>query len=143
MSGREPRWVDSRLVEAMHSRQLGEHGGTPGIRDAAGLDSALARPRQWLAYGGPDEADLSALAAAYALGIARNRPFVDGNKRTAYVVCRTFLVLNDRNPAGPLAERDPVFLGVAAGDVGEAEFIEWMRRNSRPLRVSESVPAYR
>ena len=137
----ELRWVEARLVEAIHARQLSEHGGTTGVRDRAGLESALARPRQLLAYGGED-VDLPALAAAYAFGIARNHPFVDGNKRTAYVVCRTFLVLNGWDLVGDLVERYPIFLGLAAGEIDEDELGTWLREHARPDRVSETAAGY-
>ena len=137
----EPLWVDPRLVDAIHARQVAEHGGSPGMRDRAALESALARPRQLLAYGGED-VDLPALAAAYAFGIARNHPFVDGNKRVAYVVCRTFLVVNGWDLVGDLAERYPVMLSLAAGEIGEPEFAAWLREHARPDRVSEAAAGY-
>jgi death-on-curing protein len=91
-SGRvEPVWLDAKVALAVHDRQLAEHGGGQGVRDAALLESALARPRNRWGYG---EDDRCALAAAYAFGIARNHPFVDGNKRTAWVFARLFLALN-------------------------------------------------
>lgn len=141
MIGNEPVWISLELAEAIHLRQLSEHGGGSGVRDAGLLQSALARAEQLMAYGG-GEVDLAALAAAYALGIARNRPFVDGNKHTAYVVCRTFLVLNGWDLVGPLAERYPVFLGLAEGSVSEAELTDWLRAHVRPKQVSESRAGY-
>lgn len=137
----EPRWIETRLVEAIHARQLSEHGGSGGVRDRSGLESALARSRQLLAYGGED-VDLPALAAAYAFGIARNHPFVDGNKRTAYVVCRTFLVLNGWDLVGDLVDRYPIFLGLAAGEIDEDELTAWLREHARPDRVSEPAATY-
>jgi death-on-curing protein len=137
----EPIRIESRLAEAVHDRQLFEHGGSPGVRDRAGLESALARPRQLHAYGQPD-VDMPALAAAYAFGITRNHPFVDGNKRTAYVVCRTFLVLNDWDLVGPLADRYPIFLALAAGEIDEAELVDWLRAHARPEGVNEPERAY-
>lgn len=141
MIDRDPVWISPELVRAIHERQLAEHGGSAGIRDPGMLESALARPRQLLAYGGAD-VDIPALAAAYAFGLARNHPFVDGNKRTAYVVCRTFLVLNGWDMTGPLAERYPVFLGLAAGEIGEEELAAWLRERVRPDRVSEKAGAH-
>ncbi len=111
------------------------------MRDRSGLESALARPRHLLVYGG-EEVDLPALAAAYAYGIARNHPFVDGNKRTAYVVCRTFLVINGWDLVGDLAERYPVFLGLAAGEIDEQELAAWLRDHARPNRVGEPAAGY-
>lgn len=137
----EPVWVSVDLVEAIHVRQVAEHGGPAAIRDRGMLESALAKPRQCLAYGGSD-VDLPTLAASYAFGIARNHPFVDGNKRTAYVVCRLFLVLNGWDLVGPLAERYPVFLGLAADDISEDELADWLRRHTRPDSVSEPAGDY-
>lgn len=142
MSADEPRWIDARLVEAIHRRQLAEHGGSTGVRDPGALDSALARPRQLFAYGGED-VDMPALAAAYAYGITRNHPFVDGNKRTAYVLCRTFLLINGWDLVGPLAERYPLFLGLAAGEIGEDELAEWIRAHARPDEVNVPAGEYR
>ncbi|MGY6588634.1 MAG: type II toxin-antitoxin system death-on-curing family toxin [Wenzhouxiangella sp.] len=135
-------WITPELAEAIHDRQLAEHGGPGGVRDRGLLDSALARPQQLAAYGGL-EVDAPALAAAYAFGMARNHPFVDGNKRTAYVLCRTFLVLNGWDMLGDLAERYPVFLGLAEGSVGEDELAAWLRRHCRPAQVSEASASYR
>lgn len=136
-----PIWISVELAEAIHDRQLAEHGGSTGLRDRGMMESALARPRQLLAYGGAD-IDMPALAAAYAYGIARNHPFVDGNKRTAYVVCRTFLLLNGWDLVGPLAERYPVFLGLAAGELDEPELAAWLREHARPNQISEPAGRY-
>ena len=87
-------WLEKELVMAIHDRQLAEHGGSSGLRDESLLESALARPQQLHAYGGADT-DLASLAASLAYGLARNHPFVDGNKRTAFVACRVFLRLNE------------------------------------------------
>jgi death-on-curing protein len=122
----EPVWISSRLTLAIHERQLAEHGGDAGLRDLSLLESALARPNQLLAYGGPD-VDIPAMAAAYAFGVARNLPFVDGDKRTAYVVCRLFLRLNGWDFTNTLADRYTVFLGLAAGEISEAELVDWLR----------------
>ena len=138
----EPHWLNLRFVEAVHVRQLAEHGGTKGLRDRAGLESALARPRQLFAYGGAS-VDMPALMAAYAFGIAKNHPFVDGNKRTAYVACRTFLVLNRHDIVGPLTERYSIFLALAAGEIDEDELTEWLRARVRLDQVSEPAATYR
>jgi death-on-curing protein len=140
MTGCEPRWIDRRLALTIHARQLVEHGGTAGVRDAEGLDAALARPRQLHAYG--EHIDCPALAAAYAVGIARRHPFVDGNKRVSYVLGRTFLLINGWDLVGPLVERYPVFLGVAAGEVDEDALVEWLRAHARPQAVNESRARY-
>jgi death-on-curing protein len=133
-------WIAESLAEAIHERQLAEHGGPSGVRDRGLFESALARPRQLAAYGG--DVDAPALAAAYAYGLARNHAFVDGNKRTAYVVCRTFLVLNGWDMVGELSERYRIFLALADGTLGEDELAAWLRRNSRPERVSEGAAGY-
>ena len=109
---------------AAHDRQLAEHGGGAGLRDAGALDSALARPRNRWEYG---EDDLAVLAAAYAFGIARNHPFVDGNKRTAWVVARGFLRLNGlKFESEPLDVINTV-LALAAGELAEDELADWFR----------------
>jgi death-on-curing protein len=123
------------MLKAVHDRQLEEHGGTPGVRDTGLLQSALAGPRHLFAYGGTD-VDMPARAASIAYGIARHHPFMDGNKRTAYVACRTFLVINGRDRTGPLAERHPVFLGLAAGEWSEAGLADWLRAHAGPESVN-------
>ncbi|MEX0914330.1 MAG: type II toxin-antitoxin system death-on-curing family toxin [Wenzhouxiangellaceae bacterium] len=137
----EPVWISLELAQAIHQRQLAEHGGPDGVRDRGMLESAITRARQKYAYAA-HEIDMPELAAAYAFGIARNHPFVDGNKRTAYVLCRTFLVLNGWDLVGPLADRYPVFLALAAGELDEDELAEWLRRHSRPEQVSEQAGEY-
>jgi death-on-curing protein len=106
----DPIWITRDLATAIHNRQLAEHGGADGVRDEGLLDSALGRPRHLFAYTDPTP-DIPTLAAAYAFAIAKNHAFIDGNKRTAYVVCRTFLVLNGYDMTAPLVDRYPIFLG--------------------------------
>lgn len=120
----EPRWVRDDVVLAIHDRQLAEHGGPVGVRDAGALDSALRRPVNQWGYGTDD---LCALAAAYAFGIARNHPFVDGNKRTAWMLARQFLRLN--GPVLRFTEREAIDLvqALAAGDLSEDELADWLR----------------
>ena len=118
------RWVDPEVAAAVHDRQLAEHGGGLGVRDAGLLSSALARPENLAAYGAPDAADL---AAAYAFGIARNHPFVDGNKRTAWVVARLFLRLNDVSLTFDPADAITAVEGMAAGRLDEAGLADWFR----------------
>lgn len=137
----EPVWISLELARAIHQRQLAEHGGPDGVRDRGMLESAITRARQKYAYAA-HEVDMPELAAAYAFGIARNHPFVDGNKRTAYVLCRTFLVLNGWDLVGPLADRYPVFLTLAAGNLPEDQLADWLRRHSRPQQVSEQADEY-
>jgi death-on-curing protein len=125
----EPIWIDADVALAVHDRQLAEHGGAQGVRDAGLLESALARPRNQWDYGQPD---LLALAAAYAFGIARNHPFADGNKRTAWVMARLLLALNgvrlDYTPEAAIA----IVLALAAGELSENELTEWFREHVRP-----------
>ena len=120
----EPRWLDSRDANAVHDRQLAEHGGGIGLRDAGLLESALTRPVNQWTYG---EDDPAALAAAYAFGIARNHPFVDGNKRTAWVLARLFLAINEHKLQFNPAEAIQMMLALAAGDLAEAAAAQWFR----------------
>jgi death-on-curing protein len=117
-------WIAITAAQAIHDRQLAEHGGADGIRDPASLESALARPRNLAAYGKTDKADL---AAAYAFGIARNHPFVDGNKRTAWVIARLFLAANNFTLTFERDEAIRTMLGLAAGDVDERALADWFR----------------
>ena len=117
------------MALAAHAEQLAEHGGGPGIRDAGALKSAMARPLNLLSYSAPDLADL---AAAYAFGIARNHPFVDGNKRTAAVVSETFLALNGCRLGATDAELVVAFLALAAGELSEEELADWFRHRLLP-----------
>lgn len=118
------KWVTKSVALAIHEEQIAEHGGTPGIRDIGLLESALGRPQNLAAYGDPD---LAALAAAYAFGIARNHPFLDGNKRTSYVVTLVFLRLNGFDVQADEASRLDMWLKLAAGDVTEDSLTEWLR----------------
>jgi len=121
----EPVWLDATIALAVHDRQLAEHGGGQGVRDPALLESALARPVNRWGYGDDDRC---ALAAAYAFGIARNHPFVDGNKRTAWVFARLFLALNGL--ALRFAPEDAIraMLALAAGELGEEAIADWFRQ---------------
>ena len=118
------RWVSQRLALEAHRQQLLAHGGGEGVRDSGSIESALARPQHATAYGSPDAAGL---AAAYAFGIARNHPFEDGNKRTALVVCETFLILNGFDLDATDAELVVLFETLAAGELSEEELAEWLR----------------
>ena len=119
-------WVGKPLALAIHDRQLAEHGGGSGVRDNTLLDSALARPQQLFAYGDPPP-DLAALAASLAFGLARNHPFVDGNKRTAAVACETFIRLNDAVLQADDLALYPAYIGLAEGSLSETEFAAWLR----------------
>ncbi|WP_340120929.1 type II toxin-antitoxin system death-on-curing family toxin [Methylobacter svalbardensis] len=118
------QWISAELALAIHQRQLAEHSGLSGIRDKGLLDSALARPQNLHAYG---ENDLYALAAAYGFGIARNHPFNDGNKRTAYIVTRLFLKLHDNDMPGTPENRVRIFEQLAAGNITEPELVAWLK----------------
>ncbi len=124
----EPTWVRRDVVLAVHRRQLAEHGGGTGIRDEGLLDSALARPQNLLAYS-ETPPDLAALAAAYAFGIATNHPFVDGNKRTAYITCRLFLELNGQSLDASQEEKYLTFLELARGRLSEDELARWIQEH--------------
>ena len=120
----EPQWLDKAVALAIHDRQLAEHGGGPGVRDDGMLESALARPVNPWAYGDDDSASL---AAAYSFGIARNHPFVDGNKRTAWVLARLFLVLNGHTLAFGAPDAVAAMLALAAGELSEEALADWFR----------------
>jgi death-on-curing protein len=124
-------WIDRSVILAAHEEQLAEHGGSSGIRDAGLLDSALARPLNRAAYGKPDAAEL---AAAYAYGLATNHPFVDGNKRTAFIALELFLALNGYQFAATDTESVMSLLAVAAGTMKEDALASWIRRHSRQRR---------
>ncbi|WP_284620336.1 type II toxin-antitoxin system death-on-curing family toxin [Aquabacterium humicola] len=117
-------WIDPAVILAVHEEQLAEHGGAAGIRDAGMLESALARPRNLAHYGKPD---VAALAAAYGFGLARNHPFVDGNKRSAFVAVELFLCLNGFTLAATDADCVLVMLRLASGDLDEPTFAAWLR----------------
>ena len=120
-------WIGKPLALAIHDRQLVEHGGSGGVRDETLLDSALARPQQLHAYGDPVP-DIAALAASLAFGVACNHPFVDGNRRTAAVLCETFIVLNGAILQADNVELYPMYLSLAEGSLAEAEFATWLRQ---------------
>ena len=121
-------WLDPSVIHAVHDEQLGEHGGVAGLRDVGLLESALARPMQLVASGEPDAA---ALAAAYGFGLAKNHPFVDGNKRTAFVAVELFLTLNGWALAASDADCVIAMLHLAAGDWSESQFAAWLRAHSQ------------
>ncbi len=123
------RWIDRRALLLLHDESIAEHGGAPGIRDEGLLDSALARPLNLVAYGDPDWAEL---AASYGVGLAKNHPFVDGNKRAAFLAVGLFLALNGRRLAATQAEATLTMLAVAAGSLDEPGFAAWLRAHSRP-----------
>ena len=121
-------WIERSLAIAIHERQLAEHGGSPDVRDETLLDSALGRPQQRHAYGDPPP-DLADLAAGLACGLARNHPFVDGNKRTAAVVCETFIMLNGGVLLADDLELYPRYLALAEGSLSDAGLATWLRQH--------------
>lgn len=122
----EPQWIRLDVVLAIHAAQLAEHGGLDGLRDRNGLESAIASPRNLFAYGSPTP-DIAALAAQYAFAIACNQVFLDGNKRTALVVCRTFLLLNGHNLVASNDEKYHAIMKLAEGQLDVNQMADWIR----------------
>jgi death-on-curing protein len=138
-------WLEKALVLAIHDRQVAEHGGSAGVRDQGLLESAMARPQQLHACGDPAP-DLADLAAALAYGLARNHPFVDGNKRTAHVAYRTFLALNGADLAATDEEKYVAMVALAEGRFPERDFAGWLRARLRvapPAEAHETLKPYR
>ena len=119
------KWLRLDAVLAIHQRQIAEHGGGDGVRDLGLLESAVARPQNIHTY--EPEADIARLAAAYGFGIAKNHPFVDGNKRTSLVATRTFLLLNGYQLSATQVEKYLTFLSLAEGTLPEDELAQWLR----------------
>jgi death on curing protein len=122
-------WIDSAVLLAVHDEQLAEHGGAAGTRDIGLIKSAIAKPLHVARYGMPDGADL---AAAYGYGIAHNHPFIDGNKRTAFVATELFLALNGIELTAGDADCVATMLAVAAGQMDETTFARWLREHGQP-----------
>lgn len=133
----EPEWLDVELVLDFHAEQLALFGGADGIRDRGLLESALARPLNKLAYG---ETNTAVLAAAYGFGIARNHPFVDGNKRTALASMIVFLGLNGIDLDATQEEATAIVLGLAAGEIPEEVLANWIADHMKPLDAPGIVP---
>ena len=129
----EIKWLLEETVYAIHKRQIAEHGGIDGVRDEGLLLSALARLQNLSAYS-EETPYISALPAAYAFGIAKNHPFIDGNKRTALVVMRTFLLLNGFNLKATQEEKYLTFLKLAEGNLSEEELVNWTREKLEAVR---------
>ncbi len=125
----QPVWLLRTVIDAVHDMQLAEHGGAPGIRDEGLLESALARPVTAFGYG---ETELRMLAALYAHGIARNHPYIDGNKRTAFLSAYTFLRINGMYLVADEVSATTIMLKVAAGEITESQLAEWLKSNTRP-----------
>lgn len=128
----EPIWIEKLEVLIAHSRQLAEHGGSDGIRDENLLDSALAKPKNVFAY--EEQPTLTRLAASYAFGLARNHPFIDGNKRTAMVVAEGFLRVNGIRVDARATEKYLTYLGLAAGEVCEEQIAAWYGHHAVPIK---------
>lgn len=122
----QPFWLTRQMIVAIHDEQLAIHGGASGLRDEGMLESALDRPKNKWSY---ENADLAELAAAYAFGIARNHPFIDGNKRTSLLALYTFLGVNGIDFVVPEAEAAAMILSLAAGEVSEPSLVRWIRDN--------------
>ncbi|MCE4535669.1 type II toxin-antitoxin system death-on-curing family toxin [Pelomonas sp. P7] len=120
-------WIDRRALELLHGESLREHGGAAGLRDEGLLESALARPGNLAHYGEPDVFDL---AASYGVGLAKNHPFVDGNKRAAFLAIGLFLFLNGRRLTASQADATLTMLAVAAGDTDEPTLARWLREHT-------------
>jgi death on curing protein len=129
---KEPRWLNRVVVDAIHTDQIREHGGRPGVRDENALESALARPRQKWHYA--TSADLASLAAAYGFGLARNHPYRDGNKRIAFLAIVTFIGLNGRDFTATDADVVTTMLALAAGRLSEADLATWIGSHIGPRR---------
>ncbi len=121
---REPEWIAYEVILAIHEAQIAEHGGMPGIRDQGLLDSALASPRNLFAYS--EASTLNQLAASYAVKIAKNHAFLDGNKRTGWIACAVFLELNGVRVTTNQAEVVRIMENVASGQVTEDDFATWL-----------------
>lgn len=138
---KKPRWILDRTVEAIHKRQIAEHGGAPGLKDANGLHAALARPKNLLAYKSQG-LHLTDLAAAYAYGIAKiNHPFHDANKRTAMVVALSFLKMNGLELLADLHERYDKFEGIASGRISEGDLAAWLKLHTQPSARLDATSA--
>jgi death-on-curing protein len=133
----EPRWLELGIVLDFHAEQLALFGGADGIRDLGLLESALGRPQNKYSYG---ETNLAVLAAAYGFGIARNHPFVDGNKRTALASMIVFLNLNKLDLDAPQEAATAIVLALAAGEIGEDVLARWIGDNIRPLDAPSIQP---
>ena len=140
MTGRgpdEPVWLETEVALAIHDRQLAEHGGLQGLRDPGALAAALERPRHKWGYG---QTDPAALAAAYAWGLARSHPFADGNKRTAWVLARLFLVMNGHRLTFGASEAIQIVLALASGELEEDALAVWIRERLAPPPLLTAPP---
>jgi death-on-curing protein len=134
----EPVWLETEVALAIHDRQLAEHGGLQGLRDPGALAAALERPRHKWAYG---QSDPASLAAAYAWGLARSHPFADGNKRTAWVLARLFLVMNSHRLTFRASEAIQIVLALASGELEEDALAVWIQERLDSPSPADSAPA--
>lgn len=125
------RWIDKTALVLLHDESLAEHGGAAGMRDEGLFESALARPENLAAYEDPD---IASLAATYGVGLAKNHPFVDGNKRVAFLAVGLFLALNGYRLCASQLDATKAMLAVAAGELIEADFAAWIRQNSKKTK---------
>lgn len=130
---KQPVWIARAALELLHGAALARFGGAPGLRDEGLLESALARPKN--AFLHDRKLDLAALAAAYAFGIAKNHPFVDGNKRAAFLACGLFLELNGRRLTATPLDAYAAVVALAGGTLGEEEFARWVRLHSAKQQI--------
>ncbi len=124
------KWVNREALMLLHDESLAEHGGASGVRDEGLVNSALARPLNLVAYGSPDLADL---AASYGVGLAKNHGFIDGNKRAAFLAVGLFLMLNGARLRTTQADATLTMLGVAAGQINEADLATWIRAHLQKI----------
>ena len=129
----EPIWINLRVIKSFHDRQINEHGGLPGLRDEGLLLSALSRPENAYHYSHP-KPNVAELAAAYGFGLAKNHPFNDANKRTAFIAMRLFVKLNGYNLAASPEDKFKTIIRVAASDMSEDELSQWIRTNLEAIR---------
>ena len=129
---KKPRWVPLHVVLALHKECIATFGGSDGVRDEGLLESALARPENLSCYGTPT---LHELAAAYGYGLAKNHPFIDGNKRTAFLATAVFLMDNDFQPVVNEAEVVTTITALAASQLTEAEFAQWLKQSFKPVKT--------
>jgi death-on-curing protein len=129
---KEPLWIEERDVLAIHDRSLALHGGASGLRDLGLLQSALARPRQHHAYD--ETSDIVSLSALYTAGVVRNHPFIDGNKRTGFVIGILFLELNGFDFKASEEDATQAVMGLASGSLDEAAYTSWLRENAKRRR---------
>jgi len=127
---KEPRWISLEIAHAVHTSMIAQHGGDASVRDAGVLESGLMRPRNRFNYG---THDIHELAAGYAFGVIRNHPFVDGNRRTGFMLAAVFLSINGWELTAPEDQAVEYTLGLAAHEIGEKRYAAWLRINTKEL----------